>query len=52
MTPIYKTSGIENTNNHASLSNVLEQDVSRFSMQVSNAKAILRSIGSSVDIGI
>lgn len=52
MTPVYKASGTENTNNHASLSNVLEQDVSRFSMQVSNAKAVLRSIGSSVDIGV
>lgn len=52
MTPVYKASGIENTSSHASLSNVLEQDVSRFSIQISNAKAILRSIGSSVDIGV
>ena len=50
MTPVYKVNGIENTNNHASLSHVLELDVSRFSMQIANAKAVLNSIGSSVDI--
>jgi len=52
MTPVYKASGIENTYSHASLSHVLEQDVSRFSMQVSNAKAVLRSIGNSIDFSV
>lgn len=52
MTPVYTASGIENTDNHASLSHVLEQDVRRFTMQVSSAKAVLRSNGSSVDIGV
>ena len=52
MTPVYKANGIENTNNHDSLSHVLELDVSRFSIQIANTKAVLNSIGSSVDICI
>lgn len=52
MTPVYKAGGVENTNTHASLAYVLEQDISRFSIQTANAKAVLSSIGSSVDISV
>ena len=52
MTQVYQANGIEDTVNHASLSHVLMQDVNRLSMQITNAKAVLNSIGSSVDISI
>ena len=52
MTPVYRATGIENTVNHNSLSNVLKQDENRFSMQIANAKAVLNSIGSSVNISV
>ncbi|MBR4983023.1 MAG: hypothetical protein IKY94_10725 [Lachnospiraceae bacterium] len=52
MTPVYKANGIENTVNHDSLSHVLKQDENRFSMQIANAKAVLNSIGSSVNISV
>lgn len=52
MTPVYRAIGVENTVNHNSLSHVLEQDFNRFSAQIANAKAVLNSIGSSVDISI
>lgn len=50
VTPTYRANGIENTMNHDSLSHVLEQDISRFSVQIVNAKAVLNGIGSGVDI--
>ena len=52
MSPVYRATGIENTVNHNSLSNVLKQDENRFSMQIANAKAVLNSIGSSVNISV
>ena len=52
MSPVYRANGIENTVNHNALSNVLKQDESRFSMQISNAKAVLNCIGSSVNISV
>lgn len=52
MAPVYRAIGVENTVNHNSLSHVLEQDFNRFSAQIANAKAVLNSIGSSVDISI
>lgn len=50
MTPAYRANGIENTMHHDSLSHVLEQDINRFSVQIVNANAVLKGIGSSVDI--
>ena len=50
VTPAYRANGIENTMNHNSLSHVLEQDINKFSMQIVNANAVLKGIGSSVDI--
>lgn len=52
MSSVYRATGIENTVNHNSLSNVLKQDENRFSMQIANAKAVLNSIGSSVNISV
>ena len=52
MSPVYRATGIENTVNHNSLSNVLKQDENRFSMQIANARAVLNSIGSSVNISV
>ena len=52
MTSVYRANGIENTMNHDSLSHVLGQDVNRFSVQIANVKAVLNSIGSSMDISV
>lgn len=50
MTPVYMASGNKNTANSDSLTNVLRQDINRFSVQITNAKAVLGSVGSSLDI--
>lgn len=50
MAPVYMANGIENNANRDSLSNVLGQDVNRFSVQIASAKAVLSSIGSSLNI--
>ncbi len=52
MTPVYMASGNKNTANSDSLTNVLGQDINRFSVQITNAKAVLGSVGSSLDITV
>lgn len=52
MTPAYMAGGNENSANSDSLSNVLEQDVNRFSVQIANARAVLSSIGNSLNITV
>ena len=52
MTPVYRAAGMENSANHTSLTNVLAQDVNRFAMQIANAKAVINSIGSNLNICI
>lgn len=45
MTPVYQATGIQNTTNSSSLTNVLNQDISRFAMQYANAKAVINNVG-------
>ena len=40
MTPVYQASGIRNTANNNSLTNVLDQDISRFVKQIANANGM------------
>lgn len=46
MTPVYQASGIRNTANNNSLTNVLDQDISRFVKQIANANAVTGNVGS------
>lgn len=45
MTPVYQASGIRNTANSNSLSDVLNQDIHDFAKQIANANAITQNVG-------
>lgn len=45
MASVYQAAGIQNTANSNSLTNVLNQDISRFATQIANAKAVINNIG-------
>ena len=52
MTPVYQASGIRNTANNNSLTNVLDQDISRFVKQIANANAVTGNVGSTFNYTI
>lgn len=52
MTPVYQASGIRNTANNNSLTNVLDQDISSFVKQIANANAVTGNVGSTFNYTI
>lgn len=52
MTPVYNAFGVENNFNNNSLTNVLEQDVQRFSLQIANARAVIMNVGSGLNVSV
>lgn len=46
MTPVYQASGIRNTADSNSLTNVLNQDIGAFVKQIANANAVTGNVGS------
>lgn len=49
ITPVYKSFGLQNTANSNSLSNVIEQDISRFDIQIANARTVISNVGNTCD---
>ncbi len=45
ITPAYKSFGLQNTANSNSLTNVIEQDISRFDIQIVNARTVISNVG-------
>ena len=47
--PAYKSFGLQNTANSNSLTNVIEQDISRFDIQIANARTVISNVGNTCD---
>ena len=49
ITPVYRSFGLQNTANSNSLSNVIEQDISQFDIQIANARTVISNVGNTCD---
>ena len=52
MKPVYQSYGVMDTAQHKSLTHVLNQDVNRFDMQATRAKAVMGGLGSTVNVSV
>lgn len=52
MLPAYQSYGLVDTASQKSLTNVLNQDINRFAVQVAKAKAVMSGLGSSMNVSI
>lgn len=52
MKPVYQSYGVMDTAQHNSLTHVLNQDVNRFEMQATRAKAVMGGLGSTVNVSV